>query len=33
MIGDDEYEEEDEMLEMIEKDDAELLVPSLAEIL
>ena len=33
VLGDDEYEEEDEMPEMSEKDDVEILVPSLAEIL
>ena len=33
VIGEDDYEEEDEMPEMSEKDDVEILVPSLAEIL
>ena len=33
VIGDDEYEEEDEMPEMSEKDDVEVVVPSLAKIL
>ena len=33
VIGDDDYEEEDDMPEMSEKDDVEIVVPSLAEIL
>ena len=33
VLGDDEYEEEDEMPEMSEKDDVEVVVPSLAKIL